>query len=224
MNSTHPVLRTPMSHRPASLTACAVLAVALNAGAIGIAASAASAWRGVAVSRGDDAPPRTMTLVSAHDEPSVPAARTLNAALSGATSNALTPTKLAKLPAASTTPASLPSLPPQPVVFYTFHEVDNPAFPESDWNLDVESLDAIGVQRLAFEVLISDRGDVVGCTVLAPADLADDVKRGLEQRLSATRLLPAERGGQLVASVRRIELAVAAAPLDEPLVPAAHRP
>ena len=166
----------------------------------------------------------TITLVSANEEPSVSAARTLNAVPSDATSNAPTPTKPAKLPAASTTPASLPSLPPQPVVFYTFHEVDNPAFPESDWNLDVESLDAIGVQRLAFEVLISDSGDVVGCTVLAPADLTDDVKHGLEQRLSATRLLPAERGGQLVASVRRIELAVAAAPLDVPLVPAAHRP
>ena len=212
-----------MSHKPASLAACAVLAGALNAGAIGIAASASSAWHGVAVSRSNDAPPRAMTLVSAHDDPAVPAASALNAAPSDATSNAPAPT-LAKLPAASTTPAPLPSLPPQPVVFYTFHEVDNPAFPESDWNLDVESLDAIGVQRLAFEVLISDRGDVVGCTVLAPADLADDVKRGLEQRLSATRLLPAERSGQLVASVRRIELAVAAAPLDVPLVPAAHRP
>jgi hypothetical protein len=54
--------------------------------------------------------------------------------------------------------------------------------------------------------------------------LTDDVKHGLEQRLSATRLLPAERKGQLVASVRRIEVAVAAIPLDVPLTAAAHRP
>ena len=211
-----------MSHRPANVAACAVLAVVLNAGAIGIAASASSASHGVAVWRSYDTPPRTMTLVSAHDELSAPAS-TLDPAPSGAISNALVP-KVAKLPAARTAPASLASLPPSPFVFYMFHEVDTPAFPESDWNLDVESLDAIGVQRLTFEVLISDRGDVVGCTVLAPSDLADDVKRGLEQRLSATRLLPAERGGQLVASVRRIELAVTVAPLDVPLAAAAGRP
>jgi hypothetical protein len=109
-------------------------------------------------------------------------------------------------------------------VFYTFHEVDNPAFPESDWNLDAEALDAIGVQRLAFEVLISDLGDVVGCTVLSPTDLAEEAKRSLERRISATRMLPAERHGAPVASVRRIELALAVEPMDVPLAASAHRP
>lgn len=221
MNSTHRIFRAT-SDRPTSLAGCAVLAVALNAGAIGLAATASSAWRGVAISRSNTTPLKTMTLVSTHDQPTVEAGN-LSVASGGAISIAPTP-KLTKLPAAHTTPVSSSSPPPQPVVFYAFHEVDNPAFPESDWNLDVESLDAVGVQRLAFEVLISNRGDVVGCTVLAPTDLADDVKRGLEERLSATRLLPAEREGQLVASVRRIELAVAVAPPDVPPAPAVHRP
>ena len=168
-------------------------------------------------------PPGTMMLVAAHDEAPVPGGAP-KAAPSGATSQASAAPKLAKLPAADTVLAASSRLPPQPVDFYTFREVDKPAFPESDWNLDVESLDAIGVQRLAFEVLISDAGEVIGCTVLAPTDLADDVKHGLEQRLSATRLLPAERNGQLVASVRRIDLAVTTVPPDVSLAAAAHRP
>jgi hypothetical protein len=164
-----------------------------------------------------------MILVAAHDEPPVPTSAP-NAAPSGATSHASAAPKLAKLPTADTALAASARPPPQPVVFYTFREVDKPAFPESDWNLDIESLDDIGVQRLAFEVLISDRGDVVGCTVLAPDDLTDEVKHGLERRLSATRLLPAERRGQLVASVRRIDLTVSAIPRDVSLAAAAHRP
>ena len=222
MNSAHPAILAPMSLRLAGLAACAALAVVLNAGAIGIAASASSARANVAASRSDDMPLGTMMLVAAHNELTVSASDP-NAASSSATSQTSAAPKLAKLPAANTTPASLQSA-PQPVVFYAFHEVEKPAFPESDWNLDIESLDAIGVQRLAFEVLISDRGDVVGCTVLAPADLTDEVKHGLEQRLSATRLLPAERQGQFVASVRRIDLTVSAIPLDVSLAAAAHRP
>ena len=95
---------------------------------------------------------------------------------------------------------------PSEVRFYTFSEVDRAAAPESDWNLDVEALDAIGVRRLVFEVLVSDRGDIVECTVLDPVGLDGEVKRDLEQRLSATQLQPALRAGRLVASVRRIEL------------------
>jgi len=97
-------------------------------------------------------------------------------------------------------------------MFYTFREVDSPAVPETDWNLGVETLDQIGLQRLVFEILISDRGEVVGCTVLEPSGLTDDVKRDLERLLSQTKVLPALRAGQLVASVRRIEILVASVP------------
>ena len=87
-------------------------------------------------------------------------------------------------------------------------EVDSPAYPRSDWNLDVDALEAVGISRLVFEVLVNDRGEVVECTVLDPTGLPDDARRGLEQRLRETNLQPAQRAGQLVASMRRIELVV----------------
>ena len=225
MNSVHPALAlaAPTSRRTPGLAACAALAVVLNAGAIGIATNLSSARPSVVVSKSEDKRVGTMMLVAAHNEPTVPASA-VNAAPSDAASRTSTAPKLAKVPTANMAPTAVTQLPPRPVVFYSFREVDKPAFPESDWNLDVESLDAIAVQRLVFEVLISDRGEVVGSTVLAPTDLSDDVKRGLEQRLSATRLLPAEREGQLVASMRRIDLAVGAFPPVAPLVAAAHHP
>ncbi|MDQ6681011.1 MAG: hypothetical protein M3Y67_08615 [Pseudomonadota bacterium] len=100
---------------------------------------------------------------------------------------------------------------PNPVRFYTFSEVDSPAAPDSDWNLDVGALDAIGLKRLVFEVLVSDRGEIVGCTILDPPGLDDNVRRGLEQRLRETSLQPALRAGRFVASERRIELFVSSA-------------
>jgi len=224
MNSAYPALATPMmSRRPPHLAACAALAVVLNAGAIGIAASASSVRPNVAVSTSDDKPLETMTLVAVRDESNV-SAGALNVATSDATSQPSAAPKQAKLPAADTVLVAPSQLAPQPVVFYSYHEVDAPAFPESDWNLDVDTLDEIGAQRLVFEVLVSDQGQVVGCTVLDPLDLADDVKRKLETRLSETTLLPAQRAGQLVASVRRIELLVtASSPEMQALVPA-YRP
>lgn len=112
----------------------------------------------------------------------------------------------------------------QPVVFYSFGEVDKAAFPESDWNLDVEALDALGLDRIAFEVLINEQGDIVGCTVLSPTDMPEDARRGLEQRLTATRAIPAQRAGIDVPSVRRIELVVAPPPLDLQAALAARHP
>lgn len=183
MSQAPTVHRSPITGRPATLAACAVLAVILNAGAIGLAAEALSPrWDAVAASVSES------------------------------------------LPTARTTPSPAGEEPAPQVMFYTFREVDDPAFPETDWNLDVDTLDQIGVQRLVFEVLITDRGEVVGCTVFEPSNLADDVKRGLEKRLSETSVLPALRAGQLVASVRRIELLVASALPDGRADPPAHRP
>ena len=212
----------PGNRRPAALAACAVLAVILNAGAIGFAATASATWHGVSVPTNENAHRGAMVLISTSDASAVPV-DSPGPAPRKADLGAPPRRQAASLPVAHTSPEATRGQ-PQQVVFYTFLEVDTPAFPESDWNLDVESLDAIGVERLAFEVLVNDRGEVVGCTVLAPSDLTDDVKRALEQRLSATRLMPAQRAGQLVASVRRIELLVAAAPLDAPLDVSAHRP
>ena len=212
----------PTHRRPAALTACAVLAVILNAGAIGLATQASTRWQGVAAAASDTSRGTPMVLLAMPDEPAVPAATPAVDAPASATAVPRRPAP--SLPTARTAPATEAGAPPKQVLFYTYREVDSPAFPESDWNLDVGVLDEIGVQRLVFEVLVSDHGQVVGSTVLEPTDLADDVKRGLEKRLSETSLLPALRAGQLVASVRRIELLVAAAPPAAPVEPAAHRP
>jgi hypothetical protein len=97
---------------------------------------------------------------------------------------------------------------PQPVRFYRLREVDSPAQPTEDWNLDIDALDKLGLSRLAFEVLIDERGEIVGCTVLDPPALADDLRNALEERLRHTRMSPATRAGSNVPSVRRIELFV----------------
>ena len=219
--------RAPMNGRPAALAACAVLAVMLNAGAIGLATQASARWHGVAALKSESphGAPMVLVPVPVPDEPAIPAAPAALPATDTPVSAPRVPGPApTSPPTARTAPDAEATEPVQPILFYTYREVDTPAFPESDWNLDVGILDEIGVQRLVFEVLVSDHGQVVGCTVLQPADLADDVKRGLEKRLSETSLLPALRAGQLVASVRRIELLVAAAPPAAPAEPAAHRP
>ena len=212
----------PTRRRPAALTACAVLAVILNAGAIGLATQASTRWQGVAAATKESPHGAPMVLLTMPDESAVPTTTTAVDAPARATAVLRRPSPSPLT--ARTAPASEPEAPPKQVLFYTYREVDSPAFPESDWNLDVGVLDEIGVQRLVFEVLVSDHGQVVGSTVLEPTDLADDVKRGLEKRLSETALLPALRAGQLVASVRLIELLVAAAPPAAPVEPAAHPP
>jgi len=96
---------------------------------------------------------------------------------------------------------------PAPIRFYRFTEVETSAEPESgDWNLEPEALDKLGLQRMVFEILISDRGQVLGCTILDPPALAETIRRELEGQLSATRMRPAIRAGMRVASMRRIEL------------------
>ena len=104
----------------------------------------------------------------------------------------------------------------EPVRFYRLSEVDSPAEPEADWALDLDELDALGLDRVAFEVLVSDRGVIVSCVLLDGVGLPPDVRAGLEQRLRSTDMRPATLGGTRVASIRHVELyvdsAVAAGP------------
>jgi hypothetical protein len=92
--------------------------------------------------------------------------------------------------------------------FYRSDEVDQPATPDSDWNLDAVALDSSGINRLVFEIFVDGTGRVVGCTILEPRSLNADTRRILSERLSATTLQSAMRQGQAVASVRRIEMTV----------------
>jgi len=205
------------------LAVCAVLAMILNAGAIGIASKVtlySPAVARLAIER-----PRTVTMVLASAPPDEPAPIDVpQAAAPSANASNKLPGPPTHVRAARTTPNIADAEPLHPALFYAFREVDSPAFPPDDWNLDAQSLERIGVQRLVFEVLVSDRGDVVGCTVLEPSDLPDDVKVSLEKRLSETPLLPALRAGQFVASARRIELTVTDALPDLQVDAPAHQP
>ena len=196
------------------MATCAVLAVILNAGAISLAAEASSLrWDGIAASMSEKPRLVAMLLVAAPEVRTIGPSSSRDAAPVADSQPPSTQRHVsAGLPAARTTPSPIAAEPAHQVMFYTFREVDSPAVPETDWNLGVETLDQIGLQRLVFEILISDRGEVVGCTVLEPSGLTDDVKRDLERLLSQTKVLPALRAGQLVASVRRIEILVASVP------------
>lgn len=95
---------------------------------------------------------------------------------------------------------------PERVRFYRFDEVDRPAIPDSDWNLDTQFLDAAGVSRLVFEVFVSAAGEIVECTIVEPGTLDDDVRQRLVDRLRQSTIEPAMRAGLPVASVRKIEV------------------
>ena len=92
--------------------------------------------------------------------------------------------------------------------FYRSEEVDRPAEPESNWNLDAAAFETAGVRVLVFEVYISRLGEVVACTLVEPEAMTTEFSDALEQRVRHTSLRPAVRHGMPVASVRRIEVSV----------------
>lgn len=142
-------------------------------------------------------PPRKLT----EDSPVIIRSTQVNAAPPAATVAAPrnTPPSRAK-PAHQNVPSAL-------IRFYRFSEVDTAAEPESgDWNLKPEALEKLGLQRLVFEILINDRGQVIDCTILDPPALAEVVRHELEGQLGATPMRPATRAGIRVASLRRIEM------------------
>jgi hypothetical protein len=95
---------------------------------------------------------------------------------------------------------------PEPTRFYRFNEVDVPAEPQGDWSLSPEKLLALGLERIAIEVLIDDRGSLVTCHVIDPPAMADELRAPVEQAICATPMRPAIREGRRVPSSRRIEL------------------
>ncbi len=96
--------------------------------------------------------------------------------------------------------------------FFGYDEVETPARPDTDWNLDASALDALGIERLVFDVFINDAGEVIACTFKEPASLNSDEKEAISARLRMTALTPAVRAGRAVASFRTIDLFVVAGP------------
>lgn len=92
------------------------------------------------------------------------------------------------------------------VHFYRFNEVDSPAEPTAEWAIEIELLEALGLQRIAFEILVDERGRIVGCTLLDPPAMSEEPRARIEEQIRATSMVPASRAGQAVPSLRRIEL------------------
>lgn len=91
--------------------------------------------------------------------------------------------------------------------YFDIDEVDTPAFPVPDWQVDADRLSALGTRRLSFRILIGDDGIPVQCTVLTiEPPLPSEVSTGLADGLCTTRLNPALLQDRPVPSVRTIEL------------------
>ena len=106
-------------------------------------------------------------------------------------------------------PPASPAVEGEPTRFFTSGEVDRPAEPDPDWNLDPAALDAVGVQKIVFDIFIGPTGEVIGCEIIEPRSLPEEARLALQERLKQTVLQPARRHDMAVASVRRIEVSVA---------------
>lgn len=196
-----------LRRRHGALAACALGALLVNAAAL-VAGDSVSSSRLAPATKPTVSPNRALLLV--------PARQTIDATTISPQASDSASRSASLAPLMATPPADAPlawakgvevrAPAEQPIRFYRFTEVDRPADPQTDWAIEPEALDKLGLQRLAFEVLIDDRGEIVGCTILDPPALADDIRDDLESKLRATSMNPALRAGQRVASVRRIEL------------------
>ena len=94
--------------------------------------------------------------------------------------------------------------------FFSIEEVDAPAVPQPDWQVDVGMLLGMGVRSFTVEVLIDETGIAKHCSV---SRMEPDQTLELQQRvamtLCETTLRPAIRRGVAVPSVRHIELLLA---------------
>ena len=206
---------TPRSievRRLTARTACVLTAFAFNAGALVIADSASGTATPALLPASSRA--TTALLLVA---PRAPAAVASNRPTAAAPVKAIdagaraTPGMVAQrasgLPArlADATTASHANA---ELRFFRLGEVDEPAEPASDWNVDVATFDQLGIDHVIFEVLVSDRGEIINCALALPLDLRPEVRLGLEKRLRETEMRPAVKEGTRVASYRRIELYV----------------
>ncbi|MBW8828021.1 MAG: hypothetical protein JF606_01055 [Burkholderiales bacterium] len=93
--------------------------------------------------------------------------------------------------------------------YYESHEVDIPAAPLPDWEVDADQLVTSGVRRLSFAVWVDERGVARKCKVLIMDPVGALKPEAIAARLCTTNLMPAVRRGVKVASVRHIELVLA---------------
>ena len=103
---------------------------------------------------------------------------------------------------------------PQPSIgthYFNVSEVDTPAMPLPEWQVDVAMLMAEGVHSVSVDVLISESGTAQQCAVTrVEPPQPPDLLAAVASRLCETTLRPAMRQGLPVPSVRHIELVLAA--------------
>ena len=196
--------------RRGSIALCALAAFALNAVALGVFADVATRWQRPWVGTREPAWITAIEIAPPSEQRAEPVVRP-----AGVEPAAPPRTAVARQRAPTATAPDVAVAPPDdadklPTHFYAFNEVERAAEPDSDWNLDPSALDAAGIEKLVFEIFVDRAGAVVGCVVLEPSGLNDEVRGSLEQRLRSTTLQPAIRGGVNVPSVRRIEVSVVA--------------
>ena len=207
---THPASFDPRRdtarRRRSALVVCALGAVLVNAGAL-IASDAVTSSRLAPATKSAISPNRALLLVPPREDAQDAPARAQAFAPPVSESPPVPPKAHGPdAPQAWAKGADVQAPNAQTIRFYRFTEVDRPADPQADWAVEPQALDRLGLERLAFEVLINDRGEIVGCTIIDPPALADDLRNELEGTLRETPMNPAVRNGQRVASVRRIEL------------------
>ncbi len=189
--------------------ACLTVAIALNAGALALADRATASTRPPLTSATADAPPALLLIA-----PRAPPAAPPRPAVLGVDKATASPTAFAK----RTRVAGGTAIPPRlarpslagseqaTLRFFRLGELDDPAQPATEWSLDLAALDELGLDRVAFELLIDDRGEIITCSLATPLELGAEVRQALERRLQETQMRPAVRDGVRVASYRRIEL------------------
>jgi hypothetical protein len=86
-------------------------------------------------------------------------------------------------------------------------EVDESARPQTEWRLEAEDLEALGIQRLEFEVWVDAQAQItaVRVTHIEPPSAAS-LGPLLERRLQATPMHPALRDGKPVGQRLFVEL------------------
>jgi len=95
--------------------------------------------------------------------------------------------------------------------YFDTSEVDAPAMPLPEWQVDVPMLMAQGVRSVSVDVLISETGVARQCAVTrSEPPQPSALQLAVAARLCETVLRPAQRRGVAVASVRHIELVLAA--------------
>ncbi|MDO9313459.1 MAG: hypothetical protein Q7T97_02805 [Burkholderiaceae bacterium] len=120
---------------------------------------------------------------------------------------------LPALTIASAPPLSLDAPAEEGRYYFSVEEVDTPAIPNPDWQVDVALLLGMGVRSFNVNVLINETGVAELCTITRmEPEQPVDLRKLVEMKLCETVLRPAIRRGAAVPSVRHIELMLMAPP------------